>query len=194
MTKAALLVIDFINDIVNEKGKIPSCAAYVKENNVIQHANTAIKTAREMDMSVLFVKVGFSPEYYELPKKSPVFGGAAGKGALKLGEWGTAFHDELHYQASDAVIVKPRVSPFYATQLDAFLRAANCDTIFVAGVSTNNAVQAVARDGHDRDYRMIVLQDACGAKNKETHDNTLTLLKDFSSIHSASEIKSLLQA
>jgi ureidoacrylate peracid hydrolase len=191
MTNAALLAIDFINDIVNEKGKIPSCATFVKEHNVIQSANTAIQAAREIGMKIIFIKVGFSSEYHELPKNSPVFGGAAAKEALKLGDWGTEFHQDLNYHPSDATIIKPRISPFYATQLEAFLHAANIETLFIAGVSTNNAVQATARDAHDRDYRVIILEDACGAKNKETHENTLMLLKDFAVISSVSEIRSL---
>ncbi len=193
MPNAALLVIDFINDIVDENGKIPSCALFVKENNIIQKTNIAIKTARELGMLIIFIKVGFSPEYYELPKKSPVFGGAISKGALKLGEWGTTFHDDLDYKTSDATIIKPRISPFYATQLEAYLHAENVNTIFVSGVSTNNAVQAVARDAHDRDYRVIILEDACGAKNKEYHVNTLTLLKDFSTVIPVAGMKDFLQ-
>lgn len=188
MSNAILLVIDFINDIVNEKGKIPSCAAFVKENNVIENTNAAINIAREKGITPLFIKVGFSAGYLELPKKSPVFGGAAGKEALKLGEWGTEFHPLLDYQPRDPEIVKPRISPFYATQLEAFLRAENIDTIFITGVSTNNAVQATARDAHDRDYRVIILENACGAKNKEIHENTLALLKDFSTVCSVSEM------
>lgn len=192
MSNATLLVIDFINDIVNEKGKIPSCAAFVKENNIIQNANTAIKFARENGINPIFIKVGFESGYHELPKNSPVFGGAGKKDALKLGEWGTEFHEDLNYASTDSVIVKPRISPFYATQLEAFLRAAHIDTIFISGVSTNNAVQAAARDAHDRDYRVVILENACGAKNKEIHDNTLGLLKDFSTVCLVDDMKSFL--
>src|SRR5690348_8756188 len=111
--KYCLLVIDFINEIVHEKGKSPSCANYVKEHNVIQKANQAIQMARDHGMLVLFVKVGFSPEYYELPRSSPMFGKALEKNAFKLGEWGTEFHELLDYKKSDATLIKPRVSVFY---------------------------------------------------------------------------------
>lgn len=182
MMKPCLLVIDFINEIVHEQGKAPSCANYVKEHGVMIKANAAIKVAREQAMLLLFVKVGFSAEYYELPRTSPVFSGAIAKNAFILGEWGTEFHELLAYQSSDAVIVKPRVSPFYATPLEAFLRAQHIDTLFLSGVSTNNAVQAAARDAHDRDYRVIVLEDACGAKDQQHHDNALMLVKDVATI------------
>jgi ureidoacrylate peracid hydrolase len=179
--KPALLVIDFINDIVHENGKSNSCFNYVKEFEVIQKTNEAIKIARNHDIPIFFVKIGFSQQYNELPKTSPVFSGAQQKNAFKLGEWGTEFHETLDYHPSDIVIVKPRISPFYATALEAFLHAQQIDTLILSGVSTNNAIQSAARDGHDRDYQIIVLEDACGAKNKETHHNTLSLIKDFSS-------------
>lgn len=187
---SCLLVIDFINEIVNEKGKAPSCANYVKEHNIIQKANSAIQLARDFSSLILFVKVAFSPEYYELPSNSPVFSGAKAKDAFKIGEWGTEFHELLDYQQSDAMLVKTRVSSFYATPLEAFLRAKRIDTLFLAGVSTNNAIQATARDAHDRDYRVIILEDACGAKDKQHHENTLTLLKDVSIITSVDQMTS----
>ncbi len=180
--KACLLVIDFINEIIHENGKAPSCHDYVKEHHVLKQANAAIKLARDAAIPIIFVTVGFSSEYYETPKTSPVFSGAPGKGAFKLGEWGTAFHDDLDYKKFDAVVTKPRVSPFYATALEAFLRAQQIDTVILSGVSTNNAIQAAARDAHDRDYKVIILEDACGAKNRQTHENTLALVKDFSEV------------
>src|SRR5689334_21718484 len=123
LMKPCLLVMDFINEIVHEKGKAPSCAAYVKEHNVIAKANQAIQIARDKAGLIIFVKVGFSPEYYELPKTSPIFSGAQAKNAFKIGEWGTEFHEALDYKKSDAMLIKPRVSAFYATPLEAILRA-----------------------------------------------------------------------
>lgn len=53
----------------------------------------------------------------------------------------------------DAVVVKHRISPFYATGLEAVLRAQRVERLVIAGVSSTWAVQAAARDAHDRDYR-----------------------------------------
>ena len=180
--QSCLLVIDFINEIVHENGKAPSCASYVKNHDVIAKANQAIRVFRDQANLIIFVKVGFSAGYKELPKQSPIFSGALAKNAFKIGEWGTEFHESLDYNSSDAMVVKPRVSAFYATPLEAFLRANQIDTIFLSGVSTNNAIQATARDAHDRDYRVMILEDACGAKDQQYHENTLMLLKDFSTI------------
>lgn len=190
--KPCLLVIDFINEIIHENGKAPSCHVFVKEHKVLQHANQAIQVAREALIPIIFVKVGFSPDYAELPRQSPIFSAAANKNAFKLGEWGTEFHTDLEYKNSDHVIVKHRISPFYATALEVFLKANQIDTLILSGVSTNNAIQAVAREGHDRDYRILILENACGAKNLETHKNTLALLNDFSEITSVSAMNNII--
>ncbi len=190
MGKPCLLVIDFINDIVHEKGKAPSCAGFVQEHDVLAKANAAIKIAREHDWLIIFVKVAFSQNYLEIPSHSPVFRSAPTKGAFKLGDWGTEFHSGLEYQSTDPVIVKPRVSAFYATPLEAYLRAQQIDTLIISGVSTNNAVQATARDGHDRDYRIIILKDACGAMNQQIHDNTLGLLEHLATVTTVDQVLS----
>ncbi len=192
MLRPCLIVIDFINDIVDEQGKTPNCAAYVQEQGIIEKANILIKLAREQGWLLIFVKVGFNPGYLETPKNSPIFGGAPGKGALKLGEWGTEFHSQLDYRQGDTVIVKPRVSVFYCTPLEAYLRAQHIDTLVLCGVSTNNAIQATARDGHDRDYQIIVARDACGAVNSLTHNNTLGLLEHFTTILPAEAVDKFL--
>ncbi len=189
MTKPCLLVIDFINDIVHEQGKAATCAGYVKEHGVIEKVNAMLKIARERSWLILFVKVAFNPGYPEISVNSPVFCAAPTKGAFKLGEWGTEFHAELDFRAAiDPVIVKPRVSVFYATPLEAYLHPHKIDTLVIAGVSTNNAVQATARDGHDRDYRIVVLKDACGAVNAQIHNNTLSLLEHLTTISSVDKI------
>lgn len=69
-----------------------------------------------------WVRVGFSPEYQECPKASPVFGGAPKAGLFKLGGFGTEIHPSLAQQPGDVQVVKHRVSPFYSTTLEAQLR------------------------------------------------------------------------
>lgn len=191
--KPCLLVIDFINEIVHENGKAPSSADYVKTYDVISKANQAIQIARSHGSLIIFVKVAFSPEYFELPGHSPLFSKALSKDAFKIGDWGTEFYEHLDYKKTDAMFIKPRVSAFYATPLEAFLRAKQIDTLFLCGVSTNNAIQSTARDAHDRDYQVIVLQDACGAKDKHTHENSITLLKDISNVITVDHLEAYLK-
>lgn len=180
--KPALLVIDFINDIVHPKGKIARSAEQVAKNKVIQHANQMISHAKGKKWQLVFVKVGFHAGYPECPTHSPLFSAAPNHGALLLDSWGTAFHEELAIEASDFVLVKHRVSCFYATALEAILRAQEIDTLILVGVATNMAIEHTARDGHDRDYKTVVISDACAAHSEDAHKASLENMGRFAKI------------
>lgn len=180
--RSAILVIDFINDIVHEEGRIPSCAAFVKEQNIITQANHVISIAREQHALLIFIKVGFNKNYNECSENSPMFGKAKENKALILDSWGTEFHPALDYQSNDIVVTKHRVSSFYCTSLEIILNANDIHQIALCGVSTNNAVQATARDAHDRDYKVAIVEPACGAANPVDHSYALHLIGRFANI------------
>ncbi|HLB56058.1 MAG TPA: isochorismatase family cysteine hydrolase [Coxiellaceae bacterium] len=182
MKNTALLVIDFINDIVHPDGKVIATATFVEKHHVIEKANHVIAFAREHKIPIAFVKVGFSESYLECPAHSPVFGKAKELKAFQLNTWGTEFHEKLNVQPSDFVIIKNRVSAFYSTSLETFLRANQIQNIILTGVSTDMAIQSTAREAHDRDYKVIIVSDACGAGIAEWHDFTLKQLERLSVI------------
>ncbi len=180
--RTAFIAIDFINDIVHLKGKIPSCAAQVAERNAVQQANLALQYARTHDWLPIFVKVGFSSSYKEQPKNSPIFGKAHTIGALQLGEWGTEFVDTLAVDKEDLVVIKPRVNPFHGTILDSALRANGIEQLAICGVSTTWAIQSIVRDAHDRDYKSLIIEDACAAASQEEHMLSITQLSRIATI------------
>jgi nicotinamidase-related amidase len=58
----------------------------------------------------------------------------------------------------------------------ASLRAHKVKRLILAGVSTAWAVQATARDAHDRDYQVVVVEDACAAASENEHKTSMELL------------------
>lgn len=171
----ALIVLDLINDIVHAEGKLAGggTAAHAAARDLVARNNAVIAHARASQWPVIFVKVGFSDTYAEHPQASPFFGRARTAGALALGGWGTAFVDTLDVLPTDSVVVKHRISAFYGTTLEAILRANRIDTVMLTGVSTTWAVESTARDAHDRDYQVIVIEDACAARSEEDHRQAL---------------------
>jgi nicotinamidase-related amidase len=180
--KTALIVIDYINDIVDKDGKIPSCAEYVEKYNTIKNVNKAIAGARQKNYPVIHVKVGFSENYNEVFDASPIFGGAKNKNALKLKTWGTEFHKSINIIDNDYIVTKHRISAFYGTELELFLKANRIEKLLICGVSTNMAVELTAREAHDRDYLVEIIDDACGAYNKEMHNISIQTLSIFSKV------------
>jgi nicotinamidase-related amidase len=155
--KTALIVLDLINDIVDVNGKVggTTVAIEARSRNIIDKASTAMEIARRKGWLVVLVKVGFASNYHEQPKHSPFFGKAHEFRALELEQWGTEFHPELRIAKSDFVVTKSRVSAFYNTSLEPLLRAQGIERVVLLGVSTTWAVEAAARDAHDRDYRVV---------------------------------------
>lgn len=141
----ALLVLDFINDIVHRDGKIATSANFIKEKQIIENTNRAIAFARS--------------------------------------------HETLAIQPEDIVITKHRISAFYNTSLEAILRANHIDTLILSGVSTNMVIESTAREAHDRDYRVIILEDACAAATHEIHQQAIALLSRLAEIRQVDELE-----
>jgi len=188
--KSIYLILDMQNDLVHAdgpNGKSP-LGEQVRNRRVLENTATALKKARAAGLAVGFVRVGFSPEYQECPKKSPVFSGAPKAGLFKLGSFGTEIHPSLEQRPGDVQVVKHRVSPFYSTTLMAQLRAAGIERIYCSGVSTQAVVQATVRDGHDRDFEMVLLEDACCAHSEEEHKNSMGSIARFCSVTNSAEV------
>ena len=119
------LVLDLENDLVHEQGPNgkSQLGEQVRTRQVVERTAAAIVKARAAGVRVGFVRVGFSSDYRECPPHSPVFSAARENGLFKLGAWGADLHPALGAQPQDLQIVKHRVSPFYATTLEAQLRA-----------------------------------------------------------------------
>lgn len=189
MSDSIYLVLDMMNDLVHPdgpNGKAPY-GEQSRARNIVAHTRRAIDRARAAGLPIGFVRVGFSPDYRECPASSPIFSGARKNGIFKLGGWGTQTHPDLGQQPGDFDIVKHRVSPFYATSLEVILRTRGVRRIYCSGISTNAVVQALVREGHDRDYEMVLLEDCCCALSAEEHELSVKSLQRFCRITSSAD-------
>ena len=178
---AIYLVLDMQNDLINpEAGAMVSpLAQQARDRDIVARTARAIEAARQAGVAVGFVRVGFSRDYHECPKGSPIFGGAPAAGLFRLGTRGAELHPDLDARDTDVNVIKHRVSPFYATTLMAQLRAMRIERIYCSGVSTQAVVQATVRDAHDRDFEVVVLEDCCAAHSTEEHANSIQSLGRF---------------
>lgn len=183
MKKTLFLVMDMMNDLVAENGfNASTYGQQVKDRGVLEHTKTAIAAARAAGAKIGYVRVGFSPDYREAPAFSPIFSGARKNEIFQLGTWGTEIHPAIAPEEGDFDIVKHRVSPFYATSLEAILRANGIERIVMCGVSTNGVVHSGAREAHDRDYEVVILEDCCAGVMPEEHMHAIACLGRFGRI------------
>jgi nicotinamidase-related amidase len=184
------LLLDMENDLIHKDGPNGknAYAGQVSGRRIIENSQAALKQARDAGVLVGYVRVGFSPDYSECPATSPIFDGARKAGIFKLGSWGTEIHPDIAPRSGDFDIVKHRVSPFYSTHLEVILRARQISRIYCSGISTNAVVQATVREGHDRDFDMIVLEDCCCASSEQEHENAIGGLARFCRITNSRDV------
>jgi nicotinamidase-related amidase len=188
MTQSLFLVMDMMNDIVHEEGfGKAGYGVQVKQRNVLANTAAAIAAARAAGVAIGYVRVGFSADYREAPEVSPIFSGARKNQIFQLGTWGTEVHEALAPQPQDFDIVKHRVSPFYGTALEPILRANRIERLVLCGVSTNGVVHSGARDGHDRDYECIILEDCCAGVTPDEHRDAIACLGRYARIVQSGE-------
>lgn len=188
--RTAFIGLDYIIDIMHPQGKIARSAAHAQERDIIKKVNKVLEIAILKNWLTIMVKVGFSADYTEQPKHSPIFGKVNVLDALKLGSKGTEFHPELLI-GNSLTMVKPRVSAFYGTALDAALRANQIERVILGGVSTSWAVESTARDAHDRDYKVCIVEDICAAANQEEHQFSIQLMEKIAQIVTVNELKGI---
>ncbi|WP_119344666.1 cysteine hydrolase family protein [Facilibium subflavum] len=191
MKNTLVLIADFINEIVDEKGAFGAHnAPRIIADKTMEKANELIAWARKNNHMIAHVKVGFDDNYAQCPKNSPMFGKAPEYGVLKLSSWGCEFHKDMDVRPEDYIVTKHRVSALYATNLEPLLRANNIEHVIISGVSTTYVVEATARELHDRDYQVTIVSDACNAATKESHEASLSALSRMCAIQTVDALVS----
>jgi nicotinamidase-related amidase len=158
--RTVLLVMDFQHGIVERLG----------DDAVVAAANRAVEAARAAGIPVMFVRVAFRPGYPEAAAGNVRFSEIAKSGdAMTHDHPATQVHATLEPRADEPLITKRRVSAFSGSDLDVLLRAANADSLVLAGIATSGVVLSTLRQAADLDYRLTVLSDACADGDAEVH-------------------------
>jgi nicotinamidase-related amidase len=81
--------------------------------------------------------------------------------AYRPGQDGNEFKAEVVPAAFETVIPKRTNSAFIGTDLERHLRESELETLVVAGVSTNNSVEATVRMAGNLGFHTYLVSDAC---------------------------------
>ena len=161
---AALLVMDVQNGIV---------ARYAEDSGLLDRLELAVAAAREAGVPVIFVRVGFRAGFPEVAAANKSFSAiaatAGSSGAFSETAPETQIHSRVAPLAGEAVVVKKRVSAFAGSDLAEVLRGGKIDTLVLSGIATSGVVLSTLRQAADLDFRLVVLEDACGDSDPEVH-------------------------
>lgn len=81
--------------------------------------------------------------------------------------------DPIAPQPGDIVLSKSSLSAFTTSDLDHVLRNLGIRTLIGSGIVTNGCVELTMRDGADRGYYGVLVDDCCGANSEQLHRDAL---------------------
>ena len=185
--RTALLVIDMQNFYVGEIASVVG---------IIPNINRIARELRARGGMVAWVGMTAGEsgdslwpiyhDYFFTPEK-----GANHRDQLSAGHPGHKFHADLGIGQDDAIIYKSRFSPFIAgaSNIEEVLNARGIDSLIVAGTATNMCCESAARDAMMRDYKVVMVSDANGARYPEDHLAGLTsFFQSFGDVRTTDEV------
>lgn len=164
-TRSAFIIIDMENGFIDPDS--PLCITGAAAT--VPALASAAEAAREKGIPVFYVKRIYRADgsdventRYECWRSAENVLAPASAGPCSIEEPAAlAPHPE------DYIIIKPRFSAFFQTELDLILRRLGIRNIILTGTTTPNCIRTTAYDGISLDYNVIALEDCCSSQTPE---------------------------
>ena len=182
----ALVVIDMQRDFIERGGFGEALGNDVSRlAAIVPMVRALLEWCRGHGIRVLHTREGHRPDLGDCPPAKLRRGdpslrigvkGPMGR-ILVDGEPGNDIVPELAPLPGETVILKPGKGAFWATPLDALLKALDITHLLVAGVTTEVCVQTTMREANDRGYECLLIEDATESYFKNFKDATLEMVR-----------------
>lgn len=177
----ALLIADVQNDTL----------FFAKKDASLERQIRTIKDladwARSSGIPVIYIRNAYRPSYVDSLPRMPAL---AERRLFDETQPGSAVIDSLAPQEGDVVVIKRRVGTFYNTDFEIVLRGLKVHTLLFTGMSTARVIESTVREASDRDFRPVVISDACSADTPQKHENALKAIADFfGEVMTANEVR-----
>jgi nicotinamidase-related amidase len=159
----ALLVMDYQTGLVERIG----------DAELVQRVSAAIADVRDHGAQIGWVRVAFTDEDFDaIPAHASMARAVTPdrRTAMHADAPATQIDERLDHRPEDIVVRKIRVGAFTTTDLEQQLRDRGITTLLLAGISPSGVVLSTVREAMDRDYRILVVEDACADPDPATHD------------------------
>lgn len=162
---SALVLIDLQKGIVS-RPMAPRSGA-----EVVERASDLAKRFRSARAPVVLVNVAFAEDFADavrVPVDSPM--------QVPPGGFSPDFSELADGLAmpGDIRVTKRQWGAFYGTDLDVQLRRRGIKTIVLGGIATNMGVESTARQAWERNYELIIAEDASASFSEEMHAFAVT--------------------
>ena len=167
--RTALVLVEMINDVMADGSPLwvgPT------GKDILPALQRLLGAAREAQIPVFFTHLGFDPEDSWI----------SGHGNLTAAVKGTPGDDvipELAPRPGEIILHKPRLSCFFATELDILLRQRGVTRVILGGVATDVCIATTTADGVQLGYRVSVVADCVTAPKPDMHQFGLRQVRRF---------------
>ena len=166
--RTALVLIDL------QQGILPYAKGPRTSDAVLDASARLIHRFRERGAPIVLVRVGPSPDFGDALRQSVDQPTPVPANGLPANWW--TFPDELPVSERDILITKRQWNAFYGTELDLQLRRRGIQTIVLGGISTNVGVESTAGAAFERNYSLVLVEDAMSCASAEQHEASIKFI------------------